>query len=98
MGLPTSSGVDYPTPLCQGVHWDNGRMVIMGDCNINKNEISALPLPEWNKDNYYNLKSDCNFLKRDWRNVPYWMEFLSEVERIRSMTARMLVQAALESQ
>ncbi|KAL7465564.1 hypothetical protein ACHAXS_005884 [Conticribra weissflogii] len=80
-----------------GVHGDNCGTVIVGDCDFDENGISASALPEWNEDDYYDLSSDCSFLKRDWRNVPYRTEFSSEEERMRFVTARRLVQAALES-
>jgi len=90
-----------------GVHGDNCATVVVGDYDerwLSEEEksgsgsgILALQFPEWNEDDYYDLSGEYNFLKRDWRNVPYRTEFSSEEERMRFVTARRLVQAALES-
>ena len=68
-----------------GVHGDNCATVIVGDYDEN------------NENKVQSAEDSSPYLQKDWRSVPYKTQFDSDEEQERFVTARRLVQAAIES-
>ena len=69
-----------------GVHGDNCATIVVGDVNDNECSTSAVA-----------REDSSPYLETDWRDVAYRKTFLSDEEEERFITARRLVQAAIES-
>jgi methionyl aminopeptidase len=78
-----------------GVHGDNCATVIVGDYNNDVDRDHENTSVISNQDS--NSESGSPYLEKDWRSIQYKTNFSSLEEEERFITARRLVQAAIES-